>query len=70
MRLLKTIALEIWGLFVDDGAFALAVLCWLAIAGIGAHMLPRSAWMPPTFFAGLVLILAGGAVRQARRVKK
>lgn len=70
MRLLKTIVLEIWGLFVDDGAFALAVLCWLAVAGVLSHALRRSPWMAPVFFGGLVVILAAGAVRQSRRVRR
>lgn len=70
MRLLKTIVAEIWGLFVDDALFALAIVVWIAVAGVTVHTLPRSAWMAPAFFAGLVVILAAGAFRQARRVKK
>ncbi|HEX5324194.1 MAG TPA: hypothetical protein VFW40_10435 [Capsulimonadaceae bacterium] len=70
IALLKTIALEIWGLFVDDAAFALAVVAWIAIAGFAAHSLERAVWMPVVYFLGLALLLAVGAFRQARRLRK
>lgn len=70
IALIKTIALEIWGLFVDDIAFAAAVVAWLVAAGIASRYLPHAAWISIVFFAGLALLLAGGAIRQARRIKK
>jgi len=70
IALVKTIALEIWGLFVDDAAFAVAVVAWIVVAGVAAHYLARSAWMPIVFFLGLALLLAGGAIRQARKIRK
>jgi len=66
----KTIALEIWGLFVDDAAFAVAVVAWLAITGIASHYIGRSDWMPILFFIGLALLLVGGAIRQSKKIRK
>jgi hypothetical protein len=68
MRWLKTISSEIFGLFVDDGSFALAILVWLALVGF---VLPRlaipMAWGGIVLFAGLALILLESAMRRARR---
>ena len=66
MRTLTTIFAEIWGLFVDDGRFAVAILVWLAFA---AGVLPRlalpGAAPPVLLFAGLAAILLESAVRRA-----
>jgi len=68
MAWLKTILHEAYGLFVDDGSFAVAILLWL---GINWQVLPRlglpSAWGGPILFAGLALILLESAARRARR---
>ncbi len=71
MRWLKSIAREVFGLFVDDGSFALAILIWLALVvvvlpsvAVGAH------WAGPVFFAGLALILIESVLRFARRRTK
>jgi hypothetical protein len=68
MSWLKTIILEIYGLFVDDGIYALAIVAWLAIAAL---VLPRLA-IPASadaliLFAGLLLIVFESALRRARR---
>jgi len=68
MRWLKTILAEIFGLFVDDISFALAIIIWLGIIRLG---LPRlnlaAAWNGAILFAGLATILAGSALRRASR---
>ena len=68
MHWLKTILVEIFGLFVDDIGFALAITVWLGVAGLG---LPRldlpAAWNGAILFAGLATILAESALRSARR---
>ncbi|HEY2131389.1 MAG TPA: hypothetical protein VGH36_00190 [Acetobacteraceae bacterium] len=68
MSWLKTISSEIFGLFVDDGSFALAILVWLALVWL---VLPRlalpAAWGGIILFAGLALILLESAMRRARR---
>jgi hypothetical protein len=71
MRWLKTILAEIFGLFVDDLSYALAIIIWLGVIGLG---LPRlnlpAAWNGVILFAGLAAILAGSAVRRASRKPK
>lgn len=59
---------EAWGLFVDDGLFAGAVILWIVLA---AGILPRlglpGAVVGLLLFAGLAGILVLGARRGARR---
>ena len=68
MRRIRTVACEIYRLFVDDGSFALAILAWLLAAGL---LLPRlglpAAAGGPILFAGLAAILVESAWRRARR---
>lgn len=67
MSWLRTIVREIFGLFVDDGKFALLILVWL---GLTAFLLPRLEWLPRwrgvIMFGGLALILIGSATRYSR----
>lgn len=37
MRWFKTIILELYGLFVDDGSFAITIVVWLASRGLCCH---------------------------------
>ena len=71
MRWLNSILREIFGLFVDDGSFAIAILIWLALAVL---LLPRIApparWSGPALFAGLALILIESVLRYARQNRK
>lgn len=68
MRWLKTILREIFGLFVDDGSFALAIIFWLGLAGL---VLPRlttvPAWNGTILFFGLSLILVESVWRRSRQ---
>ena len=68
MRWLKTILAELFGLFVDDIGFALAIIIWLGIIRLGLLRLnfPR-AWNGVILFAGLAAILAESALRRAGR---
>ncbi|HEV2677411.1 MAG TPA: hypothetical protein VGV37_22975 [Aliidongia sp.] len=68
MGWLGTILREAYGLFVDDGLFAVAILLWL---GVTWQILPRLG-LPPdlagiVLFGGLALILLESAVRRSRR---
>jgi len=67
MSSLKAVWSEFIGLFVDDAAFAAAILAWLGACWL---MLPRlpvaSFWPPAILFAGLAVILAESAIRRAR----
>jgi hypothetical protein len=68
MRLMILIRNELWGLFVDDGVFAGAIVVWLAA---GWRVLPRLGLPGPlpgvVLFAGLAAILVFGALRAARK---
>ncbi len=58
---------EVFGLFVDDGSFALAIVAWLALAGLGLPRLGVAAgWDGLILFAGLALILVASATRRAK----
>jgi hypothetical protein len=68
MKWLKNIFREIFGLFVDDGSFALAILLWLAIVrGATPRLNIPSGIAGVILFAGLALILAESATRYSRR---
>ena len=70
MGWMRTVVREVWGLFVDDGSFALAiVICvavvWLLVrrwgisGGAGAGAL----------FGGLAVVLVGSLLRFARALR-
>ena len=71
MKWLRTILGEIFGLFVDDGSFAIMILTWVLLVTL---VFPRMGWIPQwrglVLFCGLALILVGSAVRYARRNKR
>jgi len=69
MRWLRSMAREVWGLFVDDGSFAGAILAWLAVAALVGPRLD-SRWAGPVWFAGLAVILVESVVRFSRRRTK
>jgi hypothetical protein len=68
MKWLKNILREIFGLFVDDGSFALAILVWIAVVRWATqHFNIPSGITGIILFAGLALILAESATRYSRR---
>jgi putative exporter of polyketide antibiotics len=68
MQWFKSIVREIFGLFVDDGSFALAILAWLSVVWLLLYRPFVSArWAGLLLFAGLGLILLESATRYARR---
>jgi hypothetical protein len=59
---------ELWGLFVDDGSLALALVIWVAVCGIALPLVPSAAEAAaPILFAGCLAILIANVVRTARR---
>ncbi len=67
MTWIKTILREIFGLFVDDGAFALAILIWLSFMHwTASHLQISPATSAVILFAGLALILIESTLRYAR----
>ena len=67
MKLLRTIWTEALGLFIDDGAYAGAIVAWLAVVGALVRFTPIGGAAGPLLAAGLAVILAHGAWRKARR---
>jgi len=67
MSWLRSILAEIWGLFVDDGSFALAILAWLAAYWLVLPLfdIPPEA-KGPILFTGLAIVLVESALRRAR----
>ena len=68
LQSLKAILRELYGLFVDDGSFAIAIIVWLVLLWLARPYLHLSgAWIAVVMFAGLVAILIESALRRARR---
>jgi len=71
MKWIKNIFREIFGLFVDDGAFALAILIWLSfMRWATSHLALSPAAIGVILFAGLALILIESTTRFARRTPR
>jgi hypothetical protein len=67
VKWLKNILREIFGLFVDDGSFALAILIWIAVVRWATpHLNIPSRATGLILFAGLALILTESAARYSR----
>jgi hypothetical protein len=70
MPWLKSIAREVFGLFVDDGSFAIAILACVALAiFVLPRIAPAARWTGPALFAALALILIESALNFSRRRK-
>ena len=68
MHWLKAATGEIYGLFVDDGYFALAIVGWLLLIWLAVSLLPAlAAWGGVAFFLGLAAILLANARQSAGR---
>ena len=64
----RTIAHEVFGLFVDDRKFAVAVLIWLVILKLlGTHLNHAARWSGFILFGGLAAILVESALRSCRQ---
>lgn len=68
MRALILIRDELWGLFVDDGVFAGAIVVWLVVGWRVLPLLGLRDWLPAVLlFAGFATILVLGALRATRQ---
>ena len=67
MSLPASILREIFGLFVDDGALAWAILGVVAAVALLTLIGLPAAWTGPTLLAGCALVLVGNVVRTLRR---
>jgi uncharacterized membrane protein YhaH (DUF805 family) len=70
MNAVRTTLRELWGLFVDDGSLALALILWCIAAGL---ILPRVLWMAdwnaPILFLGCLVILLSNVAVAVRRLR-
>jgi len=68
MSRLTAILREVFGLFVDDGSLAIAILIWI---GVVAFALPAlglpEVWRAIILFVGCIAILVENVARSARR---
>ena len=68
MSWITTILREVFGLFVDDGSFAVTILAWVVAIGLVPSRLGLpSPWCATLLFVGLALILLESARRRARQ---
>lgn len=68
MQWIRGIVKEIFGLFVDDGHFAIAIIVWLGVIWfLSLYILVGIAWSGAVLFAGLGLILLRSAIVRARQ---
>jgi len=69
-RLLVAVLREIFGLFVDDGAYAFLIVLWISACAL---LLPLSKAISrfggPILFFGLVSLLLTNVMRSAKRLK-
>jgi hypothetical protein len=70
MSILRIAFKELTGMFIDDGALALALFCLLLVLGVGLAV--RSGLIGPTagavlLVAGCLAVLAESVARAARR---
>lgn len=67
MQWFRTICHEVFGLFVEDGSFAISILVWLGIVWLLLrHLGVFSWWNGLVLFSGLACILAESTLRYAR----
>jgi hypothetical protein len=69
MRYLIRIAHEIWHLFVDDAAFAAAIVAWPALNWLAVRLGVPSFLGPEMLSIGYGIILYLGAIDRAYRDK-
>ena len=68
MTWLRNIVAELFGLFVDDGSFAVAILVWLGLLWLLLPRLPLDdTWRAVILFFGLAAILLESVMRRARQ---
>ena len=68
MNWLRTIVHEVFGLFVDDGSFAIAIVLWLVILKLLVlYTNLATRWSGFLLFVGLAAILAESAFRSSQR---
>lgn len=68
MKSAVAVARQIFGLFVDDGGMAVAILAWLAVVGLLSRLATLSAvWRGPVLLVGLVFLISWACLRSVRQ---
>ncbi|MDE2127412.1 MAG: hypothetical protein KGJ62_12550 [Armatimonadetes bacterium] len=68
MNALKTAVLELYGLFVEDGSLAVAILVWAAVAVfVFPWVHAPGSWEAAVFFAGIIVLFLENIWRSARK---
>jgi hypothetical protein len=67
MKTLITALREVYGLFVEDASYTLALLIWLLLVAFVLPHLLGPKFLAPILFAGLALILLENVARSARK---
>jgi uncharacterized membrane protein YtjA (UPF0391 family) len=68
MKAVATALQEVYGLFVEDGSYAVAIIVWLAAAGfLFPHIAGAGAWRGPILFVGMAAIMLESVIRAAKR---
>jgi hypothetical protein len=68
MQWIKTLWSELFGLFVDDGYLAVAIIVWIVAAAVLLRQVDASgASKGCVLFIGLAIVLAESVLRRARR---
>jgi hypothetical protein len=71
MKYIAEILTELWGLFVEDSSYTLAILLWVGLVGFGRSWIPGGgAWGGPILFMGLALIMMENITRSAGKVAR
>lgn len=70
MKWIRNILREVFGLFVDDGSFALATVVWIGIVSFVLHRTKLAVPGGIILFLGLGLILIESVIRFSRRAAK
>lgn len=68
MNVIVTALKEVYGLFVEDGSYAVGILVWLLVAALVLPHVPSlGLWRAPLLFAGMLFLLVENVLRTARK---
>lgn len=68
MNVIVTALKEVYGLFVEDGSYAVGILVWVLVAALVLPHVPAlGLWRAPLLFAGLLVMLVENVLRTSRK---
>ena len=68
MKLVMATARELFGLFVDDGSLAVALVAWILVLQVASGFWPSlDPWGAAILFLGSIAILLENTLRAAKR---